>query len=91
MAKTADEEKHSIALQKEIKSVSNKLKELYRLTGLDEDGQKARKEAGFSEAQTFFMIHQRDALELYLFCLENRLNLTLSEEGEGGDANNGNS
>lgn len=78
-------------IRAEIDSVGKKLKELYALTGFDEDGEKVRKEAGISETEMFFMVHQRDALELYMFCLENRLNYVLGEEEKGGDESNGNS
>ncbi len=73
-------------IRQEIDNVGKKLKELYSLTGFDDDGKKAREKAGFDETEMFFMIHERDALELYMFCLENRLNYLLSkEEKEGGD------
>lgn len=73
-------------IRQEIDNVGKKLKELYSLTGFDDDGKKAREKAGFDETEMFFMVHERDALELYMFCLENRLNYLLSkEENEGGD------
>ena len=73
-------------IRQEIDNVGKKLKELYSLTGFDDDGKKAREKAGFDETEMFFMVHERDALELYMFCLENRLNYLLSkEEKEGGD------
>lgn len=73
-------------IHQEIDNVGKKLKELYSLTGFDDDGKKAREKAGFDETEMFFMVHERDALELYMFCLENRLNYLLSkEEKEGGD------
>jgi len=75
----------TVFIRKEIDTVGQKLKELYALTGFDEDGEKTRKEKGISETEMFFMVHERDALELYMFCLENRLNhlLSLEEKKEG--------
>ena len=73
-------------IRQEIDNVGKKLKELYSLTGFDDDGKVARKNAGFDENEVFFMVHERDALELYMFCLENRLNYLLGKEKkEGGD------
>lgn len=90
--KTVDENSKSVILRKKIDNVGKALKELYEITGLDEDGEKVRKEKGYDEAENFFMIHQRDALELYMFCLENHLTYILGlEEKEGGDESNGNS
>jgi len=73
-------------IRQEIDNVGKKLKELYSLTGFDDDGKKTREKAGFDETEMFFMVHERDALELYMFCLENRLNYLLGKEKkEGGD------
>ena len=73
-------------IRQEIDNVGKKLKELYSLTGFDDDGKAIRKKAGIDETEMFFMVHERDALELYMFCLENRLNYLLGKEKkEGGD------
>lgn len=83
---TSNEVGKTAFIRQEIDNVGKKLKELYSLTGFDDDGKKAREKAGFDETEMFFMVHERDALELYMFCLENRLNYLLSkEEKEGGD------
>lgn len=83
---TSNEVGKTAFIRQEIDNVGKKLKELYSLTGFDDDGKKTRKKAGFDETEMFFMVHERDALELYMFCLENRLNYLLSkEEKEGGD------
>lgn len=83
---TSTEVGKTVFIRQEIDNVGKKLKELYSLTGFDDDGKKAREKAGFDETEMFFMVHERDALELYMFCLENRLNYLLSkEEKEGGD------
>lgn len=83
---TSNEVGKTVFIRQEIDNVGKKLKELYSLTGFDDDGKKAREKAGFDETEMFFMVHERDALELYMFCLENRLNYLLSkEEKEGGD------
>ncbi|MBR6611990.1 MAG: hypothetical protein IKK93_07060 [Campylobacter sp.] len=77
----------TVFIRQEIDNVGKKLKELYSLTGFDEDGKKARQKAGFDETEMFFMVHERDALELYMFTLENRLNYLLGKEEKekGGD------
>lgn len=83
---TSNEVGKTAFIRQEIDNVGKKLKELYSLTGFDDDGKKAREKAGFDETEMFFMVHERDALELYMFCLENRLTYLLSkEEKEGGD------
>ena len=83
---TSNEVGKTAFIRQEIDNVGKKLKELYSLTGFDDDGKKAREKAGFDETEMFLMVHERDALELYMFCLENRLNYLLSkEEKEGGD------
>lgn len=83
---TSNEVGKTAFIRQEIDNVGKKLKELYSLTGFDDDGKKAREKAGFDETEMFFMVHERDALELYMFCLENRLNYLLGKEKkEGGD------
>lgn len=83
---TSNEVGKTVFIRQEIDNVGKKLKELYSLTGFDDDGKVARKNAGFDETEMFFMVHERDALELYMFCLENRLNYLLGKEKkEGGD------
>lgn len=82
---TSNEVGKTAFIRQEIDNVGKKLKELYSLTGFDDDGKVARKNAGFDENEMFFMVHERDALELYMFCLENRLNYLLGKEKKEGD------